>query len=433
MPRQRFDSLFARLMLAQAILVVLVGVLFFAWLSIARARAAAPPYAQLWAANLSAAAVRPVGEDDSLASAGYPVHRSLNAPSGVWFLPLRLGVFFASYLIDQLAMRGVVVDQIMLGLHGDATLWLHVLPTGKQAVWLSLPVPPVMPTWTAPSIMSTTLALALVGGLSWTFARRVTRPLEQLRRRISAGVEADVAQQSRLSISAPTEILAIEDDYSKLIARLRTSERERALLLAGVSHDLRSPLGRIRLAAEMLPTTPETKNDLALITRNVDYADRLIGSFLDFVRAGLLPTEETVDVGAVALSVVARLERDPTELLLEIPPSGRVVRHRANTLLVDRLIFNLVDNALKHGRVPVLVSLAHEGDSLILDVCDQGAGLPDVADDNLLDAFARGDASRGVPGIGLGLSVVQQVVERLDGTLQFTRDGAGHHARVTLT
>ena len=428
----RLDSLFARLMLAQAVLVLLVGVLFFAWLAVARARAAAPPYAQLWAANLSAAAIRPAGEDVWLASPGYPVRRSLTAPSGAWFIPLRFGVF-SNYLMDQLAMRGLVVDRCVLGLQGDATLWLHVLPPGRQAVWLSLPVPPVLPVWSPPTIAITLLAVSLVGGMSWTFARRVTRPLERLRQRMAQGAEADVAQQPLLSVAAPAEVLAIEDDYNKLIARLRTGERERALLMAGVSHDLRSPLGRIRLAAEMLPATPETQADLAIITRNVDHAGRLIDSFLDFVRAGSLPMDETVDVAEVARSVISRFEREPTELRLELQDADPALLHRANALLVDRLIFNLVDNALKHGRAPVSVSVGHDGRSLILDVRDLGDGFPEAVAGAMLDAFARGDASRGVPGSGLGLSVVQQVTERLGGTLQFTHDAAGHRARVTLT
>jgi len=403
-------------------------------LTVARARSAAPPYAQLWAANLSAAAIRPAGEDDSLASPGFPVHRSLNAPSGPWFIPLRFGVF-SNYLMDQLAMRGLVVDRCVLGLQGDATLWLHVLPPGRQAVWLSLPVPPVLPTWNAPTIVITLLAVSLVGGMSWTFARRVTRPLERLRKRIALGAQTPVAQQSPMRVDVPAEVLAIEADYDKLIDRLRTGERERALLMAGVSHDLRSPLGRIRLAAEMLPVTPETQADLGIITRNIDHAGRLIDSFLDFVRAGSLPMNETVDVAEVARSVISRFERDPHELRLELQgqDAGPVLLHRANALLVDRLIFNLVDNALKHGRAPVSVSVGHDGSSLILDVRDLGDGFPVAGAGAMLDAFARGDASRGVPGSGLGLSVVQQVTERLGGTLQFTHDAAGHRARVTLT
>ena len=429
----RLDGLFARLMLAQMALTLAVGVLFAAWLSVARVRAAAVPYAQLWAANLAAAAVRPGGDDDSLASPGYPIHRSLTLPSGPLTFPLRFGPA-AVYFEEQLAMHGVVVDETRVGWRGDvSTLWLHVLPPGRQAVWLGLPMPPIWPMWSGLNIMLTIFMLTLVGSMSWTFARRVTRPLERLRQRIALGAEADVAQQSLVSVAAPAEVLAIEHDYNKLIARLRTSERERALLLAGVSHDLRSPLGRIRLAAEMLPTTPETQPDLGIITRNVDHAGRLIDSFLDFVRAGALPMDETVDVAEAARSVISRFEREPTELRLELQDADRVLLHRANALLVDRLIFNLVDNALKHGRSPVSVSLGHDGRSMILDVRDLGDGFPAAGAGIMLDAFARGDASRGVPGSGLGLSVVQQVVARLGGTLQFTHDAAGHRARVTLT
>jgi two-component system osmolarity sensor histidine kinase EnvZ len=142
--------------------------------------------------------------------------------------------------------------------------------------------------------------------------------------------------------------------------------------------------------------------------------------------------EETVDVAEVARSVVERFERAPSELRLELQSADRLLLHRANGLLIDRLIFNLIDNALKHGRAPVLVKIGRHGLALMVDVCDQGAGLPEADGAALIEAFARGDASRGAPGSGLGLPVVQQVVARLGGTLQFTRDGSGHHARVTL-
>jgi len=429
----RVDGLFARLMLAQTLLMLVLGTVFSGWLLTARARAAVTPYAQLWAANLSAAAVLPPGEDDSLASPGFPVHRSLSGPPGAWNFPMRFG-FVGDYFIEQLARRGLVADLCVLGFEGDGSLWLHVLPPGRPAVWLSLPVPELLPQSKANTRIRvlTVLIVLLIGAVSWTFARRVTRPLEQLRQRIAAGATAHSPHDSHVSADAPAEVLAIEDSYNKLIARLNAAERERALLLAGVSHDLRSPLGRIRLAAEMLPVTPETQADRAIITRNVDHADRLIDSFLDFVRAGSLPMDETVDVAEVARSVISRFEHDPHELRLELQDADPALLHRANALLVDRLIFNLIDNALKHGRVPVSVCLGHDGRSLILDVRDLGDGLPEGYGP-MLDAFARGDASRGVPGSGLGLSVVQQVVARLGATLQYTRDAAGHHARVTLT
>jgi two-component system osmolarity sensor histidine kinase EnvZ len=229
---------------------------------------------------------------------------------------------------------------------------------------------------------------------------------------------------------------AIEDDYHQLLERLRSAELERALLLAGVSHDLRSPLARIRLATELLPQRSDPLPHLAAITRNIDQADRLIGSFLDFVRAGSLKMNDTVDVAAVARSVVSRFECAP-EVLSLAPASAAVLLPQANALLIERLLFNLIDNALKHGAAPVRLSVASAQSSggksqVLIDVCDAGAGLPEGQAAELRRAFARGDPSRGVAGSGLGLSIVQQIAARMAGTLRFDRDAEGHHARVSL-
>jgi two-component system osmolarity sensor histidine kinase EnvZ len=235
---------------------------------------------------------------------------------------------------------------------------------------------------------------------------------------------------------ASSEMRAIDHDYQQLLERLRSAELERALLLAGVSHDLRSPLARIRLATELLPERSDPKPHLEAITRNIDQADRLIGSFLDFVRAGSLKMNDTVDVVAVARSVVSRFECAP-EVLSLTPVSAAVLLPHANALLIERLLFNLIDNALKHGAAPVRLSVARAQSSggksqVLIDVCDAGAGLPEGQAAELMRAFARGDPSRGVAGSGLGLSIVQQIAARMAGTLRFDRDAEGHHARVSL-
>ncbi len=417
-------------MLAQTVITLVVMGLFALWLLASRMQVAAEPYAQLWAAPLMSAASHLTGGDVPLASPGYPIQRRVDRPALLTH-NIAWGPGAGSW-IRAMQARGLEVDEFRVGQDaGGLRVWLHVVSPGPGSVWLGVPAPPIWPGWNGWNITLTSLMLALVGGMSWAFARRVTRPLERLRQRMAGGAAAHVPSHSPGDAYAPAEVVAIADDYNKLVGRLSRSEHERALLLAGVSHDLRSPLGRIRLAAEMLPATPETQADLAIITRNVDHADRLIGSFLDFVRAGAMPMNETVDVAAVAQAVVSRFERAPWELRLELQAAEPALLHRANGLLLDRLIFNLVDNAFKHGRAPVSVRLGHDGRALVLDVCDLGAGLPGGAG-AMLEAFARGDASRGVPGSGLGLPVVQQVVVRLGGTLQFTHDDAGHRVRVTL-
>jgi two-component system osmolarity sensor histidine kinase EnvZ len=441
----RFDTLFARLMLVQAALLLMILCVMVIWLTVARGNAQAIPYAALWAPDMARAAAIPQGIAAVRPSSGLPLQRRFTLPPGAFSHNISQGPG-ASQFTAELRRRGVVVDDIRIAWNGrDFLLWIHVLPPRAAAAWLAFPMVPVLPAITIYNVSIVLLAFGLFTLVSWRFARRVTRPLENLRNRMvdaAAGMEANPAN-SALG-AASSEIVAIDAAYHQLMEKLQHADAERVLLLAGVSHDLRSPLGRIRLAAELLPVTAATQADVATITRNIDHADRLIGSFLDFVRAGSLDLLETVDVGAVAANVIARFELPEGVLRLALPqdrpPSPAVpgvgseplLLPRANALLLDRLVFNLVDNALKHGRPPVRVSLKAVSGSLQLDVCDAGEGMPQNDEATLLQSFARGDSSRAAPGLGLGLAVVSQTTERLHGRLAFHRDAAGHHAVVSL-
>ena len=445
MARRRFDTLFARLMLAQTILMLLVGLVFWNWLMAARSNVTAQPYAQLWAAPLARAASLPPGVPLPDASPGHPVLRHASLPPRFKSHNLTLGPGFGRWQAE-FAARGLAFDDLRF-VSGDpgVQLWFHVVQPGSDAVWLELPAPQIWPFANRTNLLALPAALLLVAMvvcLSWWFARHVTRPLQELRSRMHGDVLAldakgtPQASTGSASAGASSEIRAIDHDYQQLLERLRSAELERALLLAGVSHDLRSPLARIRMATELLPERSDPKPHLAAITRNIDQADQLIGSFLDFVRAGSLTMDDTVDVVAVARSVVSRFDCAPEVLSLTPAPAAVLLPH-ANTLLIDRLLFNLVDNALKHGAAPVRVSVASAKSDggkpqVLIDVCDAGAGLPEGQAAELMRAFARGDPSRGVAGSGLGLSVVQQIAARMAGRLRFERDADGHHARVSL-
>jgi two-component system osmolarity sensor histidine kinase EnvZ len=442
MTHRTFDSLFSRLMRSQAIMMVLLGLMFFGWLMAARSSATAEPYAQLWAAHLAEAARAPPGARLPEASPGYPVQRRAQLPDTFKSYNLTLNPGYHRWRAE-FAARGLIFDDVRwVSSESGVQLWFHVLPPGADAVWLGLPAPRTWPIASPYSLMAAITMLAIWVGLSWWFARHVTRPLQILRSRIHGDVLALEARRAPgsspglESSGASSEIRAIDLDYRQLIERLRSAELERELLLAGVSHDLRSPLARIRLATELLPRRPDPTSHLESITRNIDQADQLIGSFLDFVRAGALKMDDTVDVAEVARSVVARFECAP-EVLILAPSSATAVLPHANVLLIERLLFNLIDNALKHGRPPVRVTVsnAQGGGSksqVLIDVCDAGVGLPDGQAVELMRAFARGDPSRGMAGSGLGLSIVQQIAARMAGTLLFERDAEGHHARASF-
>jgi len=274
----------------------------------------------------------------------------------------------------------------------------------------------------------------IIGLFSWSFARRVTHPLAQLRNRMQAhacrGIEPPPLAQSMQKRKAPPELIEIDQAYRQLAERLHRNERERALLMAGVSHDLRSPLSRIRLAAEMLPESPDNAEGVASITRNVDVADRLTASFLEFVRASSVPLNEVVDLAELMRQVLAGFERAEDELMVHLPTE--LMLHGGNLLLIERLMFNLVDNAFKHGGSPVRIDLIGQDGWATLAVSDAGPGLPKNGEKHLIEAFARGDASRGSPGFGLGLAIVQQVVVRLEGELLFGQHLNRHQVTVRL-
>jgi len=422
----RFDSLFARLLLVQIALVLVLGLVFGMLFYVDRNITVAVLYADRWAPQLASAAglaVEPNMPSQVLRRDATPTsgrRMSLSAPR---FAALR----------RALAERGVPIDDVMLGLDDpEALVWLHVVPDGRPAVWLGVAGQVVVPEWSPRTLLALVLVVSLVASASWAFTRRLTRPLERLRVRMRTHVPGLAGAASAHATSAMSpEIVAIDAAYSDLLARLQRHERERAVLLAGVSHDLRSPLARIRMAAELLPDAADVQTRRAVIVRNVAQADRLIESFLDFVRSSELEFDETVDLAAAARVVLAGFERPAGELSIEAPAC--LPWPRANRLLVERLLANLIDNALKHGRPPIRLVLGADTDHAWIEVVDGGDGVAPELVDRLQEAFTRGDDSRGTPGSGLGLAIVRQVAGRLGGEVSFDRGDGLHRVRVTLS
>jgi two-component system osmolarity sensor histidine kinase EnvZ len=425
-------TLFDRLFRAQILSALALLVVFAAAFYVERNRTVARLTAQRWAPALRVAAGLPAAIGDPHAPSPQAV-RVTDAPphdtvSTTAWTP-RIAV-----LRDTLREEGLTVTDVAFApQRGRPVTWLEVAGPDGTRRWLGIDDDIVESHVVWRTIVTLVLGVAAIALASWIVARRVARPLEALQRRIEAhqGDAAGEAGGPPMPAAAATaEVDAIAAAWDALRARLARHESERALLLAGVSHDLRSPLARVRMAAELLPETPGVAERRATIVRNVDVADRLIGSFLDYVRAIELPLDASVDLVALARAAL-EARGEPVDVLgLEAP--ARLVVAQANALLLERLLGNLVDNALRHGRPPVRIRLRSEGGDALVDVEDHGPGIPPAARDRLTQAFARGDASRGTPGTGLGLAVVQQIVRRMGGTLAFASEGRIQRVRVRL-
>jgi two-component system osmolarity sensor histidine kinase EnvZ len=425
-------TLFDRLFRAQIVSALALLVVFAAAFYVERNRTVARLTAERWAPALRVAAGLPAPKVDPHAPSPQAV-RVADAPppdtvaTNSW--TPRIAV-----LRNTLREEGLVVTEVAFTPHrGRPVTWLAVTAPDGSRRWLGIDDDLVESHVVWRTIVTLVVGVAAIALASWIVARRVARPLEALQRRIEThqgDPAGDAVEPPAPATAATAEVEAIATAWDALRTRLARHESERALLLAGVSHDLRSPLARVRMAAELLPETPGIAERRASIVRNVDVADRLIGSFLDYVRAIELPLDASVDLVALAKAALESRGEPPAVLGLDAPPQ-LVVAH-ANALLLERLIGNLVDNALRHGRPPVRIRLGSEAGHAIVDVEDRGPGIPPAARERVTRAFARGDASRGTPGTGLGLAVVQQIVRRMGGTLEFGSEAGVQRVRVKL-
>jgi two-component system osmolarity sensor histidine kinase EnvZ len=267
------------------------------------------------------------------------------------------------------------------------------------------------------------LALALLG--AWFIATAIARPLAALTnaaRRLGRG-----ESHEPLPAEGPRELRMVADAFNRMARDLESMERERAMVLAGISHDLRTPLARLRLGLEMLGGERATAEGMVA---DIDEIDAVIGQFLDFAREA--NEEQGVrDLEALAAEVVEGYARRGRQVALE---RGGVPPLRFAQMALRRAIANLIDNALRHAGEPVLVRTRRERGAALLEVLDRGPGIPPTEAERLKRPFTRLDAARsGVGGSGLGLAIVERVARAHGGRLDLLpREGGGLLARLTL-
>jgi len=267
------------------------------------------------------------------------------------------------------------------------------------------------------------LALALLG--AWLIASRIARPLAGLAeaaRRIGRG-EAPAP----LPEGGERELRMVQTAFNRMAGDLASMERERAMVLAGISHDLRTPLSRLRLALEMSGAETAAAQGM---NADIEEMDQVIGQFLDFAR-GDAEAREPVAVDALADEVAAHFAK-LGKPVRRTGTSGATVS--AARMALHRALMNLVDNALRHAGGEVEVAAARLDGQVALEVLDRGPGIAPGEVDRLKRPFTRLDPARGGRGgAGLGLAIVERVAHAHGGRFELApRQGGGLTARVVL-
>jgi two-component system osmolarity sensor histidine kinase EnvZ len=329
--------------------------------------------------------------------------------------------WFAGYFLRVLEDRHEI-DLANIRVDDEGRVWVR-MPTADQPYWMSLRnLPASDPIAGLAIAFAIALAAALAGGIA--LQQRVVRPLRRLE--TAVGRLSNPTDLFESDMDRPREIAAVSRALSGMSARLRAAEANRALMLAGVSHDLRTPLTKLRLSLAMLKDVDPDL--LAGAERNVIRIETMLGQFLDVARG--FEAEATRAVSLVPLLRQAIAGCDQPDAVTLGPPGDIevVVREAA----VVRALENLLNNALRHGRPPVVLAARVEGGALLLEVSDAGDGVPEAARQDLMAPFARGNAARTGEGTGLGLAIVDQVARAHGGTVEFDEGAAGFTVRLRL-
>lgn len=320
-------------------------------------------------------------------------------------------------------------------------------PDGKLGGWhhgrrhgpvFSFPLPdgrlaqlrPERPSAPAPAIgflaALALLALAVAAG-AYPLARRVAGRLERLQARVEALGAGNLS--TRIEIEGRDEIASLAESFNQAAARIQALVEAQRNTLAAASHELRSPLARIRMAVELLAerNDPELR---ARIERDVGELDELIEEILLASRLDTLEKpahRDRLDLRDLAPEEAGRAGAEI---------AGDPVAVMGEQRLLARLIRNLVENAQRHAPgSPIEVETRAEGGWAILRVMDRGPGVPEEDRERIFEPFYRRPGMRegADKGVGLGLALVRQIARRHDGTaICRPRDGGGTCFEISL-
>jgi two-component system osmolarity sensor histidine kinase EnvZ len=330
-----------------------------------------------------------------------------DARSPVW--PNFLERLYMRALAERLSFQDALAWRTDSGRH----LWLQVALGGSNW-WINISPPrPAAPMTSLVIAMVVAFAVALGGGL--LLQRRLDRPLRALARSVAAFQPGFTP--ARIAIDGPTEIAVVAQALNDMADRIAAHESERALMLAGVSHDLRTPLARLRLSVEMMPHDDEELRQGA--HRQIEQIDQMLGQFLDYVRDASEEQPRRVRIDTLVRE--AAHDAGVAEHLLIDVECGLAVDLRA--FAVRRALKNLLENAARYGAPPISVRSRSAAGALVLDVIDHGGGFDPAMAEHLTRPFTREDGARSKPGTGLGLAIVRRLIEGEGGYLQFAHEG----------
>ncbi len=422
MPR----TLLARTFLLLAILVLLTTT---AWLSLFRyidAEPRARESAQLAASavNLIRAALFAAAPEKRMA-----LFNDLSTREGIRLLPAEADdriepmpeTRFINLIRQELVLRLGPKTRIAAAVDGVPGFWVsfHLDDQDDDEYWLILPRDRAKRSIANQWLIWGMLALILALAVAWLIATRISRPLKALAQ--SAATVGRGQMPEPLPETGPEELQGLASAFNHMAADLQRHERDRSEVLAGISHDLRTPLTRLRLEAELSVADAGARQ---AVVADIEQMEAIISQFMDYARGDQGEQVVSTDLNSLLYTLGERqrclghpLELDLAETLPELK-----LRPKALT----RALTNLIDNAWKYGGQKISLSARLQADYLLLEVCDDGPGIPENEIERLKQPFTRRENARtNASGTGLGLAIVERVARVHGGQLELLPNPSG--------
>lgn len=312
----------------------------------------------------------------------------------------------------------------------DTTWFWAEIPTGGRLIRIGFPKerldidPPKMLLWALITMVVLTLFTAFV------LARRISEPLSELSlaaKRIGAGELPESLPHTNIE-----ELSGLARTFNQMAFQVRELMANRTVMLAGISHDLRTPLARMRLAIEMLPQDTDPKQ-IARLQHDIKYMDKLIGEFLALSRDMQKETAEQIDITGLLQELAEDMREQGAQI--EWQATGHVLRS-VGPVSLRRVLSNLLGNAHRYGAgSPIKMELDANETSTVVRILDRGPGIPAAESENVFHPFYRLESSRShtTGGTGLGLAIVRQLCEANGWMIELLpRVGGGTEARLSI-
>lgn len=342
---------------------------------------------------------------------------------------LNLGLASAGYYPYRSEQMSILLGgpaEVRISEGDEYLFWIR--PPQAPNLWVKIPLLGLEEANFSPLIffLGTIGVLSVAGG--WLFVRQLNRPLKSLQRAAEDVGRGDFPDP--LTEHGTSEIMAVTQAFNHMSKGIKQLEDDRNLLMAGISHDLRTPLTRIRLASEMMSELDDFLKEG--IENDIDDMNNIIDQFIDYLRHD---SKDKAELGDLNLLV--------EEVLNVETPADRKIVFSANEcpniplrhVAVKRALANLIQNALRYteGDIEVITGYDKAKGYAYFIVSDQGDGIPEADIERLFQPFTQGDTARGTEGSGLGLAIIKRIIDTHGGrVLLSNKPQGGLQAKVFL-